>query len=133
MWQRINRSVEITKFSDGIFPKIPMFCLRKTGNFKALLPVNWLTWEKKFSISQIQGSIWDKILKCSFLDRFPSWKLLHFLFQQIILFNFGQDSVFDLKNYFFIVPRILFFLLNDILARNQKVLFFSAYPLKYRL
>ena len=27
------------------FSIIPMFCLRKTGNFKALLPVNWLTWK----------------------------------------------------------------------------------------
>jgi hypothetical protein len=31
-----------------------MFCSRQTGNFKALLPVNWFTWKKqKVSVSQI--------------------------------------------------------------------------------
>ena len=50
MWQRINKSVEITKFSYGYFRicfwKIPLFCLRKTGNLIALLPVNCLAWKK---------------------------------------------------------------------------------------
>ena len=35
--------------------EIPMFCLRKTGNFKGLLPVNWLTSknQKTFHITNL--------------------------------------------------------------------------------
>jgi hypothetical protein len=33
------------------FSKIPMFCFRRTSNFKGMLPVNLLTRKKKFHIT----------------------------------------------------------------------------------
>jgi hypothetical protein len=42
-----NNKIFVRHISDTkYFSKISMFCLRKTGNFKAMLRVNWLTWEK---------------------------------------------------------------------------------------
>ena len=39
------RPLPAAYFRKKYFSKIPMFCFRKTGNFKTMLPVNWLTWK----------------------------------------------------------------------------------------
>jgi hypothetical protein len=42
-----NNKIFVRHISEKkILSKIPMFCLRKTGNFKAMLPENRLTWNK---------------------------------------------------------------------------------------